>query len=322
MSTLTGMATKNGRQVDKEKPGPGRPHKVARVDTFDKEMQEWTVNNIKTFIVQKHEISHGNSALVLQGVMDALACAVLHAGPPPAGKMSAFRRVTGFTKNMIQRAEVLRAKKSISPAQLQKTNSFTIPRAPHSFGTSQKRSVKWIYDWFHDLEKNTMIFVDKRRPEHLKGKYSRIKIDGEIVKVNCVRHFMNGHKQDLAQLFLNSPEYRAWQEDNPGLKVGKSTVQACICPCMRPAKVTECACKICTEMEAVIRAWAVQRSRWHARETCSCPGCVDPKQKQEYMRASKDLRTFRDVCLCGKVPFPGLALPYLPDMIPEFRSIM
>jgi len=30
VSILAGMATKNGRQADKEKPGPGRPHKVAR----------------------------------------------------------------------------------------------------------------------------------------------------------------------------------------------------------------------------------------------------------------------------------------------------
>jgi hypothetical protein len=313
--------TKNGRALGSEKRAKGRPAKVARSDSTDVEMQEWAIGNVRTFIQQKRGVSPGNPPAVLQQIMDALVCAILHAGPPPEGKVNAFMRVTGFTRNMIERGNILRSRKSISPMQLQKSLSFTIPRRPHSFGAKQKKSMKWVYDWFHDTEKNTMIYVDKRRPEHLKGKYARIRIDGEILKVNCVRHFMDGHKQDLAQLFLNSPEYRNWQDMFPGQRMCKSSVQAAICPCMRPAKVTECACKVCTEMEAVIRAWAVQRALWHKHDKCSCPGCVDPKKKAEYMRASKGLRAFRDVCLCAKIAFPHLALPHLPDMIPEFRSI-
>jgi len=302
---------------------PGRPTKQQSIDDKDIDVKNWVLRNIRSFIQEKIETCQGNPSKILQQASDALCCAVLHAGPPPPRKVEAFRRVTGFTRNMIERADILREIKSVSPQQLRSTQSFTFNRGWQTSGPKQKKSMhqQWVYDWFHDMEKNTMIFVDKRRPEHLKGRYSKIKLDGKVREVTCVRHFMNGHKQDLVQLFLNSPEYKAWQEAFPGLTLSRSAVQACICPCMRPAQVTECACRICTEMESAIRAWHVQRRKWHKAEKCECSGCSNPKQNSEYMRASKDLRTFRDVCLCAKVPFPDLALPHLPDTIPHFRQI-
>ena len=131
---------------------------------------------------------------------------------------------------------------------------------------------------------------------------------------------MTGFKKDMARHFLSSPEYKAWEKANPGDSLSLKTVQACICPCMRPAQVKECACPICTEMQAALSAWHSQRKKWQ-EEKCECPGCSDPKRFAVFCQASKSLADFRNMCLCEKIELPELQLPILPDDVPTFRNI-
>ena len=299
----------------------GRPKKVTKDSVADAEMSEWVLKNIREFLSESREVCRGNPNQNNQQVRDALACACLHNGPPPTGKMAAFMRVTGFSRGMIDRAEKMRVEACITPVQLKTPNSsFHLSRQPQSSGPKKKRQLKWVYDWFHDESKNPMIYVDKSRPEHYKGVRIKIKIDGVVLKVQCQRHFMTGTKKEMAQYFLACPEYKAWQKENPGDSLPLKTVQSCICPCMRPAQVKECACPICTEMQAALSAWHEQRQKWQ-EDKCQCKGCSDPARFAVFCQASKSLVWFRAMCLCKKIEFPELQMPNLPDEIPTFRKI-
>ena len=148
----------------------GRPKKVSQDSAADAEMSEWALKNIRDFLSESRDVCRGNPLKTNQQVADALACAFLHNGPPPPGKVAAFMRVTGFSRGMLARAETLRAAKSITPVQLTTPgSSFHLRRQPQSSGPKKKRHLKWVYDWFHDDTKNAMIYVDKSRPEHYKG---------------------------------------------------------------------------------------------------------------------------------------------------------
>ena len=286
----------------------GRPKSATKDSSgLEQEMKEWSLEQVKKFLMSNKNQCKGNMSCANQRVIDALTCAFLHDGLPPPGKKSAFMRVTGFSKGMLERAEKLRSRKSITPEQLSKPNrKFYLSRKPQSSGPKKKRERRWVYEWFHDHEKNPMIYVDKSRPEHYKGLRIKIKIDGVIIPVTCQRHFMTGHKKDMAQSFLASAEYKEWQKQNPGDKIPLRQVEKCICPCMRPAQVKECACPTCTEMQAALIAWNTQRRKWQKEATCGCSGCSDPCRFAAFNRASTGLNEFRDVCLCSKIEFPGL----------------
>ena len=164
-----------------------------------------------------------------------------------------------------------------------------------------------------------LVEVDKSRPEKLKGR-QEISINGKPHKVDCVRHLMNGSKKELVQCFFDSAEYKQWKTDNPGETLGESSVQRCICPCIKPAKLNECACKICVEFQYGLKAWNDQRKDWHKSEKCTCYGCTS-KQFGLYMGASASESAFRAACCCPKVERPHLTLPHLPDSTPAFYQL-
>ena len=306
----------------KKRGAAGRPRKKYKKDDNDAEACAWVVEQMRSFLESKRSVCKGNPDKDLQQMTDAITCVVLHKNSPPPGMVSSFLRMTGFTRSMIDRAEQLREQKTITPEQIKKPSSyFSLVRHPQTSGPKKKRDMMWIYLWFHDQEKNPMVFPDKTRPEQMKGVRAKILINGNWLKVTCCRMFMTGFKQDMTDCFLHCAEYKKWQKDNNGDTLSRGFVQKCICPCMKPAQVNECACRICTEMEAALRAWHTQRVTWHKATKCSCPGCSDPTKFQRYFGASKSLRDFRGACLCPKISFPELRIPHLPDTVPAFRDL-
>jgi hypothetical protein len=284
----------------------------------DLEAALWAVGNVQRFLAEKRKECRGNPDKQLQGICNALSCAFLHQGKPPEGLGEAFKRVTGFSTNMIQNAETLRKGGCITPREFKKQRKdCIILRKPHSYGPKKLKPKRWIYDWFHS-DANLLVTEDKTRPDQLKGKNLRITIDGEEIRVTCTRKIMLGTKKDMVQGFISSAEYRAHLKRNPGDTYSEPDIRKCICPCMKKARVNECSCRPCTEFEGALSAWDQQRPNWGP---CICEGCSDPELFKRYMRASKNVQEFRAACLCNKIKFPLLSLPHTPDIVPEFRSI-
>jgi hypothetical protein len=327
--------------------GPGRPKKIAKSAATDLAAALWGLSNVSAFLQEKRDCCRGNSTKTLQASVDAVTCAFLHQGPPPPGMKEAFKRISGFTDSMLDRAEKLRKRNTVGAKQLNsKDAAFTLERSPHTTGPRQKKPMRWVYSWFHNYELNSLLDPDKQRPERYRGKKLSIEIDGEKNPVECPRHIINGTKKDLVQLFLESTEYKQWQAMNPGMSMSPRSVSGCICPCMKPAQVrlqkpcfqtqthtnihtqvNECSCRICTEFEEVLKAWHTQRKVWHKprqglpKQVCKCPGCSNPEAFERYMGASRSVKHFRDACLCPKIAFPELAMPHSPEDAPHFRDI-
>jgi len=322
--------------VDKKRAGrpstetkPKRYNTPAKRSANDIEAAFWAMGNVQKFLAEKREECRGNPDKALQGICNALSCAFLHQGKPPEGLGRAFKRVTGFSNNMIENAETLRKSECITPQQFKKPRksyvvlqpkSYVLPRAPHSRGSKKFKPKMWIWEWFHS-DANILVTEDKTRPEVLKGKNVHITIDGIKIAVKCSKKFMLGTKKDMVQGFLSSGQYKQHLKNNPGDTFSEPDIRKCICPCMKKARVNECSCKTCSEFEAVILAWHEQRQKWHKEETCRCKGCSDPEKFKRYMSASTNVQEFRQACLCKKTQFPLLSLPHTPDIVPEFRSI-
>ena len=131
---------------------------------------------------------------------------------------------------------------------------------------------------------------------------------------------MNGTKKELVESFLESKENEQYVSET-GDKIPEKVVQRCICPCMRQGTLNQCACKVCVGFKLALQAWDKERNKWHKDTPCKCSGCSHKESFEAYMAASKSPSAFRKACCCPKKEYPDLALPHLPDTIPEFYDL-
>ena len=133
---------------------------------------------------------------------------------------------------------------------------------------------------------------------------------------------------------------------NTGKTINDKALAGCICKCIRPKTIKECACPICTSLMLLVKAWHAQRREWHKEASCTCVGCKDMDARARYFAASSSLGDLGSVwhmthstavshapnslfalplvvntVCCPKVPHPHLILPHLPKNIPHFRQL-
>jgi hypothetical protein len=291
-------------------------------ETADRRAATWALRQLRVFMekISGTYRSGGNVPAGVHQIKNVLSAAFLHSGPPPDGLLSAFMRVTGFSRSMVQNGSAIAQSDAMTKVHLKKESQILkMQRAPHSHGKRKRQDWTWVWEWFH--KHCPLVDFDKSRNIQLKGRNLKIVINGESRNVTCPRMFAEATKTELVESFFASPEYAEWQASNPQSTLGQSSVQRLICPCIQSAKISECSCKICTEFINALKSWEEQRREWHKEATCSCEGCSDPNMRARYMSASKDIATFRSVVLCAKKQYPGLVLPHLPSMIPEFYRL-
>lgn len=313
------MVTAAGEQKKRKR---GRPKKKKQSqNALDNAAKTWFAAKFKAFFEEAHSKvnQRGNNPLQIQKMQDMVSAIMCHSGPVPGGLKSAIRRVTGVTKSMLDRGDKLREEGKTCTDSLRKNVECHVKRSPHSFGKRKKRDLMFVYEWFH--HECPLVYPNKTRPQAYKGRLARIKINGQTLKVTCVPAYRDGTKADLVQSFLSSPRYKAWQIENNGDSLPSSSIQRCICPCMQPAQVNECACKMCTEFSAVLTAWDKAREKWHGKTTCTCVGCSDAAAFKLFRGASASVTDFRKAVCCPKKTYPHLALPSSPDVVPTFYNL-
>lgn len=243
-------------------------------------------------------------------ILDCVAAAAMSEEIVTNRLQSAVTRVLGITRQQQTRGLALLRENS-TEGNLQ----LCIPRQAHSYGKKAKKDLDFVYRWFH--EDCDLVEIDKSR----RNAYSRklAKVAGKQRRLTCQRRIMNATKTQLAQNFLESATYATWTQTHPGMALQIRTVRACICPCMKEATLTECACPCCVEFRYLIKAWREQRKQWHS-VPCTCDGCTGPKFSA-YWEASSSTSAFLAALLCPRQKYAHLALPHMPDEIPEFFAL-
>ena len=296
------------------------PKKKLSQEQLDQQARNWVAASIKKYFGNTACRNQGNRPKELQAVMDNVSAVLMADGPPDNGRMASVIRVTGISAKQFERGKKLADDNLSCPSTLCTPGSSAckFTRSSQAYGPKKKKGMMWVYDWFHNH--CDLVTVDKSRPAKLKGR-KKLLIGGEEVAVTCVPHVRTGYKKDLVKEFFGSKQYRQWKIDNNGETMSPKVVEGCICTCMRSSSVNECACKVCTEMSAALKAWHTQRKKWHAETKCTCDGCTVPGKSWLFQHASKNMSTFRASVCCKKTKYPHLQLPHQPDVVPEFYNL-
>jgi hypothetical protein len=298
---------------------PGRPvSKNATSITMDKRAREWCMQQMQSFLDQKNTECKGNPNESVKHVMDHLSGVIFHSKLPPPGLKAAIQRVSGFSRAMMQTGLDMHKSGGMTPPNLKKGKVYRKKRSAQISGPKKKVDNTWIWKWFHG-EECFLTEEDKTRPTQLKGRKT-MRVGNEQKKLVCSRAFMHGNQDDMVQCFFSSGTYKQHLAKG-GDGVSKRMIKDSICKCFTKAKVTECACRTCTEFKAALAAWQEQRQDWHEEDECVCEGCSNEAAFKRYKVASRNVAAFRDAVLCDKIPFPHLKLPHQPDITPHFRSI-
>jgi hypothetical protein len=93
------------------------------------------------------------------------------------------------------------------------------------------------------------------------------------------------------QMYLNR-----YEESHPGSKLSLIQIMACMCPCITAAKIRECACPICTDMECLLRAFN--------KHFKSCPTKCDCCKA--YSSAMSSIDELMRRLSCAETVLPGM----------------
>ena len=114
-----------------------------------------------------------------------------------------------------------------------------------------------VYDFFHPHEPpkssyrlpdtSQLVSINKNRPNRWKRKGAVVA--GEHMTLTCAPKVRSATVGQLSQEFLESETYRQITASNPMLSICASSIQGCICPCIKEETITECACPKCSSFE-------------------------------------------------------------------------
>ena len=271
------------------------------------------LNNLKSTFLRL-SMGQGSKSQEAVIMLDCLAAAVMSEEVASGRLQMAMTRVLGITQKQ-QRRGLSLVQENATNEKLNEKLTLFIPRHAHSHGSKAKKDLDFVYRYFHD--DCDLVEIDKSRRNEYQRKL--VIVAGKTRRLNCQRRIMKATKIQLTQHFLDSAVYSTWMKHHHGMVLPAKTVQACICPCMKPATLVECACPTCVEFRYLIQAWREQRKKWH-KVPCSCDGCTGPRYKA-YREASESPSVFLAALLCPRQKYAHLTLPHMPDEIPDFFAL-
>jgi hypothetical protein len=83
---------------------------------------------------------------------------------------------------------------------------------------------------------------------------------------------------------------KRYEQNNPGLSISDDELGKCVCPCIRPEKVSDCACPTCIDMQCSLRS---------LREVIGCENC-----KSGSWGAISSVWDFAKMASCQPKPIP------------------
>ena len=78
----------------------------------------------------------------------------------------------------------------------------------------------------------------------------------------------------------------------PGHTISHAAIQKCVCPCIKPDKIKDCACPTCTDFSVALDA---------LRGEVSCASCA-----KTWGTALRSTTSFEDCVCCKEEPMPGM----------------
>ena len=148
-------------------------------------------------------------------------------------------------------------------------------------------------------------------------------VDGKIKFEEHERRTLPCSRKELAQRFLDSPEYKAFLErknaERLRLPADKrlaeyqplhiSFFQKRVCSCMVDEKMTQCADSIDTQFNVLFATWKKLLLDWYEGETCSKANCICKEPRFFDISSQKDLWAFLFCGDCAPQPDSTRALP-------------
>jgi hypothetical protein len=286
----------------------------------DRQAKDLIIRNIcSTFM--RLSFGHGQHSKDDNILLRALSLAIMSQEVRDKKLGRAMTRVAGISQE--QQERTFRMLETQNKGGIAVSGAIVPVRASAKTGrfASLETTLEKIVEYFHNL--SPLVEVDKSRPDNLTGRYG-FQVAGKVKKLTCRRRLSRGTKQELVDELKGTPFYKGLLAEIGRVSINDSKLQSCICYCIKPKSISECACGICTEFKLAIEAWHVQREIWHKKHKCRCAGCSSHK-KEVYFNCSRSVSAFFDAVLCKKVAYPHLILPHFnsatdPSAVPHFRS--
>ena len=155
-----------------------------------------------------------------------------------------------------------------------------------------------VYNYFHH-EGSSPDFCSLVEPDKSKTKSWNAKsftLGGAERLLNCQPRVRRGSKADLALDYRNSETCAEYESKNPGVHINNADIQLCICPCIKPETIRECACPECVEVDCERRALG---------DVIGCPRCKDGP----WGRALASVSSLAAATSCPNEVLHGMRLP-------------
>ena len=145
---------------------------------------------------------------------------------------------------------------------------------------------------------SNLVELDKGRTHRWDGK--RVSIAGTERFLTCHPKFSLASRSDLAAEFLESKVHHQVQQQIPGASISANRVKQCICPCIKPKTIVECACPTCVAFDCALRG--LNKAMASRRKETGCLDC------SEWATALRSSSHFSDAAFCKAEVLPGCEL--------------
>jgi len=133
---------------------------------------------------------------------------------------------------------------------------------------SDKYDRRVPYNYFHHLGDGpdfcSLVEPDKSKRNAWKGK--EFVLGDESLILQCQPACRRGTCATLCEDYRRSETAHKYERENPGKSIADHQLSKCLCPCIKPEKIADCACPDCADFTCLVRA---------LREVIGCESCKD-----------------------------------------------
>jgi len=167
-----------------------------------------------------------------------------------------------------------------------------------------------VYDFFHPHEPpksnypvadmSQLVSINKNHTNRWKGKTHFVA--GEHMTLTCAPKIRSATLGQLSREFLESETYSQITSSNPMLSICASTIQGCICPCIKEETITECACPKCSSFDFLTKGVYEGITSVRRQTGCTDAACA------AWTASLRNQDMFFDATMCSKVTLDGFDL--------------
>ena len=287
---------------DPDAPASRRAESCAAAQILNQVSASWVSLNTK-----------GTRPQELQQAADELASRTLspELTGPATGLIAATSRILGVSADRVSSA-------------LERTRSLTAAEHNREVSESSCKSkrqrrvdaypLEIVYRFYHIHEKedgdplpdySDLVRLNKNQTRRWKGRGANVA--GKHRILTCVPKVREASLADLAEEYLHSETHGRIVRENPALSIDASTVQSCVCVCIKEDVVDEFSCPTCTSFECVLQG--LSKACAARRRRVPCGAC------DVWVQALKSTEALSEAGMCARRPLLGYALQDAGELI-------